>query len=157
MTEKCSNKMEINGKIDEYFTKLENNLKPKLDEMTKYVLNSINSSHQISPQMADATNTTQNLLNEFFVEFNVVVVDGLSEKLQCDKVCSIYVPVRNALCVNLVNGGSFWLISCLIMVIGCIAVMFTVCCRRKTMRNLDASSDSSSFFVYSEDSYKYSD
>ncbi|EAX98042.1 hypothetical protein TVAG_275520 [Trichomonas vaginalis G3] len=158
MTEKCSNKTtEINGKIDEYFNKLNSSLKHKLDEMTKYVLNSINRSSQISPQMANATNTTQNLLNEFFVEFNVVVVDGLSEKLQCDKVCSIYVPVRNALCVNLVNGGSFWLISCLIMVIGCIAVMFTVCCRRKTMRNLDASSDSSSFFVYSEDSYKYSD
>ncbi|EAY17551.1 hypothetical protein TVAG_453790 [Trichomonas vaginalis G3] len=145
----CPNKDRLDQNIDDYFNKLDHQLKPKIDQMNKSVAETVSLSRTIGPLMNESTYTTQNILDAFVVDFNATVIGGLKSDLTCYGLCGLYVPIRNAMCSNLVNGGAFWMIAAVIMMIDCICVMFSLCLRRKNMAPVKVESDSG--YSYSGD------
>lgn len=131
----CKVDTQLHTDINDYFDNmLDKQLSDKLNAMMDSVTKSIAYSREIAPAMLNATNFTQHLVSDFIVEFNGTINNFLTNDLTCQDLCAVYSPIKNALCANVVNGGAFWLISCCIMIIGSICVMFSICKRRKDMK-----------------------
>ncbi|OHT16906.1 hypothetical protein TRFO_12772 [Tritrichomonas foetus] len=84
------------------------------------------------PRVTQTQNDTVHLVDDFTKEAKDIIGGGINN-ITCTTIKCVYAPVKNALCVNLLSGMSYWLISSICLALGLILMSFTLCKRRRQM------------------------
>ena len=86
----------------------------------------------MKPKVNDTLDKSSTIIGTFTNGTYDILTEGINS-LDCNLVCSIYSPAKNALCVYIVNGASFWLLSGVVIVIGLALLTISICKRRRGM------------------------
>jgi len=86
----------------------------------------------IVPKIQNTTTISLNIISNFTLGALNIISTGINS-LDCTLICRIYAPAKNAVCVHLVDGYAFWLLSALLMIIGVACMSVSFCQRRKGM------------------------
>lgn len=122
-----------------------NNEEPTLDKVRGYMSNIIEFGSSIVPETEDLNNRTQQLVEQLTQEANEALNNGL-DSITCKPFKCVYSPFKNMLCVDLLAGFAFWVLSTIFSIVGLAILSITVCRRRRSMakskvQNSDSDSD----------------
>jgi len=86
----------------------------------------------MKPQVQTTINISDNMILDFTSGSLRVIRHGI-DRLDCTLICQVYSPAKNTICVHLVDGFSFWILSAIIMIIGMALMSISLCIRRRGM------------------------
>lgn len=96
------------------------------------------------------------LVDGFIGDATKIVETGI-DSITCETSRCVYAPVKNAICVNFLNGVSFWIFSSVLMIAGVLIMDINYCCRRRNMKGTRTGGTSESYTETStSDSYSES-
>lgn len=130
--------------VKQYFEENNNTQVPTVENMitqindgeedlqkTKEAMKSVLSfGSRIFPETDALQNRTKNVVNDFTEELDGIINEGL-DNITCKSIKCIYSPIKNALCADLFEGFSLWIISGIILTIGQLVMSVSMCVRRR--------------------------
>ena len=108
------------------------NEEPTLETSRELMTNVVEFGSSVIPQLNFTQKETYTIVDTFTAEAKTLISNGVN-KITCRSVKCIYSPVKNALCVNLLSGMSYWLISSILLICALFVLSITICIRRKQM------------------------
>ena len=133
--QKCINDLQA---IDDAF----NGISSQVENAKGHALTAQEAAGQLEPQINQSLTDSKTLVVKLSDQV-LEVVDGTVNSLDCTLLCTIYSPLKNILCVSLINAMAYWLFSAILVAIGLFCLSITVYLRRKDMLPEDATSESS--------------
>lgn len=112
----------------------------------------------IVPETEKLNERTQNLVDQLVCDANDTINDGL-DSITCMSFKCVYSPFKNMLCVDLLAGFAFWVISMILSIIGLVIISITACRRRRSMatskiQNSESSETDTSIDEFEKDDEK---
>ena len=132
----CSNT--VNSKIGDCkaaIQNIDNKLQALQSQITAakgYAKETQTIASTISPLLNNSVTTAGSLV-ENLTDNVLLSVDAGINSLDCTLVCSVYSPIKNVLCVSLIDGMSYWLVSSIIFAVSVFCLSITICIRRRNM------------------------
>lgn len=142
------------GVEDEVFDKMRQTIDSedgKLNSARQKMENIIQFGGSIVGESEKRRDKVVGLVDSFIADATAVVEGGVNS-ITCETSRCVYAPVKNALCVNFLNGISFWIFSSTLMMIGVFIMECNYCCRRRNMKKVHMEDETRSTSSFSETS-----
>jgi hypothetical protein len=122
----------LKGRITQIDNLYNTNIKANVETATINANKAQDAAKVIKPLIVNSTAKTQTLVSDL-TDGILVVVDNGVNSLDCTIICNAYAPIKNTLCVHIVDGFGFGTIAFLILVIALFCISITICNRRRHM------------------------